>query len=158
MTPRAFSWVVPVMRPSDQTVAMVKEMMFKGLARTLQVTLVTPLDHTPYHEECIREGVLLAKSYDDHDMSRIIVRTPIPHSRYYQAVREIYSIAFHPRFLLRQLGFLLSWRKRDWQFLFSYGWRAARRVRQHIFNLTRADKADESCPAEPEPKTPASVS
>ena len=70
-------------------------------------------------------------------MSKIIVKTPIPHDAYYQAVREMYSIAFHPLFILRQIRFLLSFRKRDWQFLFIYGVRAIRRVRQHIFNLTR---------------------
>ena len=121
----------------DHTVSFVKDLMFRGLARTLQVTLCTPLDFTAYHEECLRENVLLTRNYDDHDMSKLIVQTPIPHDVYYQAVREMYSIAFHPLFILRQIRFLLSFRKRDWQFLFIYGVRAIRRVRQHIFNLTR---------------------
>lgn len=121
----------------DNTVAEVKRLMLSGLARTLQVTLCTPLDYTPYHQECIREGVLLTDDYDDFDMSKLIVKTPIPHDQYYKAVREMYSIAFHPLFIMRQLQFLLTFRKRDWQFLFTYGVRAIRRVRQHIFNLTR---------------------
>lgn len=121
----------------DKTVSEVKRLLLSGLARTLQVTLCTPLDYTPYHEECIREGVLLTDNYDDFDMSKLIVKTPIPHDQYYKAVREMYSIAFHPRFILRQLVFLTSFKKRDWQFLFTYGFRAIRRVRQHIFNLTR---------------------
>lgn len=121
----------------DKTVTEVKRLMIKGLARTLQVTICTPLDYTAYHEECIREGVLLTQDYDDHDMSKLIVRTPIPHDRYYQAIREMYSVAFHPLFILRQIMFLFSFRKRDWQFLFTYGLRAIRRVRQHVFNLTQ---------------------
>ena len=125
----------------DKTVSEVKRLMFTGLARTLQVTLCTPLDYTPYHQECIREGVLLTDNYDDFDMSKLIVKTPIPHDHYYKAVREMYSVAFHPRFILRQLQFLLSFRKSDWQFLFTYGLRAIRRVRQHIFNLTRNEGA-----------------
>lgn len=120
-----------------QTVAMVKDLMFRGLARTLQVTLCTPLDYTPYHVECLAKGVLLTDDYDDHDMSKLIVKTPIPHDEYYQAVREMYGIAFHPRFLWRQVRYLASFRARDWQFLFTYGWRAVRRIRNHIFNLTR---------------------
>ena len=80
---------------------------------------------------------MLTRNYDDHDMSKLIVQTPIPHDNYYKAVREMYSIAFHPQFILRQLRFLFSFRLRDWQFLFTYGLRAIRRVRQHIFNLTR---------------------
>ena len=121
----------------NKTVSFVKDLMLRGLARTLQVTLCTPLDFTEYHEDCIREGVLLTRNYDDHDMSKLIVKTPIPHDNYYKAVREMYSIAFHPQFILRQLRFLFSFRLRDWQFLFTYGMRATRRVRQHIFNLTR---------------------
>jgi hypothetical protein len=50
----------------------------------------------------------------------------------------MYHVALHPRFIWRQLRFLLLFRKRDWQFLFSYGWRALRRIRNHIFNLTQA--------------------
>ncbi|MEA1997534.1 MAG: radical SAM protein, partial [Gemmatimonadota bacterium] len=122
----------------DQTVKMTREIMFKGLARTLQVTLCTPLDFTPYHLECIESGALLTDDYDDFDMSKLIVKTPIPHEEYYKAIRSLYGVAFSPRFLTRQLAFLASGNKRDWQFVFSYGWRALRRVRNHIFNLTRA--------------------
>src|SRR3989338_5928351 len=123
----------------DKTVKFVENLMFKGLARTLQVTLCTPLDFTPYHLECLSKKVLLTKNYNDHDMSKIIVKTPIPHERYYEAVKKMYSIAYHPKFILRQILFLFKFHKRDWQFLFTYGWRAIRRVRQHIYNLTQAN-------------------
>jgi hypothetical protein len=81
--------------------------------------------------------MLLTNDYNDFDMSKLIVKTPIPHDQYYKAVREMYGIAFNPLFILRQIKFLSSGRKRDWQFIFTYGVRAIRRVRQHIFNLTR---------------------
>jgi len=139
-----------------ETVDLTREIMFKGLARTLQVTLCTPLDFTPYHQECINEGVMLTENYDDFDMSKIIVKTPIPHEEYYKAIRDMYGVALDPRFLARQVRFLASGRKRDWQFLFSYGWRALRRVRNHIFNLTQArtlapagHKGDDSCKPTP---------
>jgi len=123
----------------QRTVDEVRRIMFSGLARTLQVTLCTPLDFTPYHKECIEKGVLLTKDYDDHDMSKLIVKTPIEHSEYYAAVREMYSIAYHPKFILRQILFLFNFRKKDWQFLFTYSIRVIRRVRQHVFNLTRSE-------------------
>ncbi len=125
----------------DQTVQTVREMMFRGLARTLQVTFCTPLDFTPYHRECIEQGLLLTDDYDDFDMSRIIVKTPIPHAAYDLAVRAMYGVALHPRFIARQIAFLFSGRKRDWQFLFTYGWRALRRVRNHVYNLTAARRS-----------------
>jgi hypothetical protein len=70
-------------------------------------------------------------------MIKLIVTAPLPHDDYYKAIREIYSITFNPRFIARQLMFLGKMRRRDWQFLFTYSIRAIRRVRQHIFNLTR---------------------
>jgi hypothetical protein len=73
-------------------------------------------------------------------MSKIIVRTPIPHDEYYAAIRRMYGIAFHPKFIFKQLRFLVRLKKKDWQFLFIYGIRAIRRVRQHIFNLTKHQK------------------
>jgi radical SAM superfamily enzyme YgiQ (UPF0313 family) len=124
----------------DLTVKTVKDLMHRGLARTLQVTICTPLDFTPYHHETINQKVLLVDDYDDHDMSKVIVKTPIPHEKYYQAIKEMYAISFSPKFILRQIRFLFSGRKRDWQFLFTYGFRALRRVRQHVYNLTSASK------------------
>lgn len=120
----------------NQTVEFVQKLMYGGLARTLQVTLCTPLDYTPYHLECLEKKILLTDDYNDFDMSKLIVKTPIAHERYYEGVRAMYGVAFNPKFILRQLKFLLTFKKREWQFLFSYGWRAIRRVRQHIFNLT----------------------
>ena len=94
-----------------------------------------------YLNECIEEGVLLTDNYDDFDMSKLIVKTPIPHDEYYNAIRQVYKIAFHPRFLAKQLKFLASFNKKDWQFLFTYGIRAVRRVRQHVFNLTKHERS-----------------
>ena len=54
------------------------------------------------------------------------------------AVKKIYRLAFHPVFILQQLKFLLRFKKSDWQFVFTFGVRALRRINQHIFNLTRS--------------------
>ena len=125
----------------NTTIDTVKRFMFEGLARTLQVTICTPIDFTPYHQECIDQKMLLTNDYDDFDMSKLIVKTPIPHNDYYDAIRNIYGIAFHPKFIFKQIQFLFKFKKRDWQFLFTYGIRAIRRVRQHIFNLTKQQKS-----------------
>ena len=69
-------------------------------------------------------------------MSKLIVKTPMEHKEYYKYVKKMYSLAFHPLFILRQIIFLFRFKKRDYQFLFKYSFRAIRRVKQHIFNLT----------------------
>ena len=91
--------------------------MFSGLVRTLQVTLCTPLDFTPYHIECINK-MLLTDDYNDFDMSKLIVKTPIDHDYYYKAVSEMYAIAFSPKFIFQQIKFLLSFRKKIGNFIY----------------------------------------
>ncbi len=124
----------------NDTVSFVRQIMHAGLARTLQVTLCTPLDYTPYHQECIDNDVMLTDNYNEHDMSRLIVKTPIPHEKYYDAVKEMYYLALSPKFILRQIFFLKNLKLRNFQFIFTYGLRALRRVRQHVFNLTQGHK------------------
>jgi anaerobic magnesium-protoporphyrin IX monomethyl ester cyclase len=121
----------------DRLVSTVHDYMKRGWARTLQVTICIPLDYTPYHVECIEKDVLLTSDYDDFDMSRVIVKTPIPHERYYEAIHRILGIAMNFRFIWRQILFLLRFRARDYKFLFIYGWRALRRVRNVRYSLTR---------------------
>lgn len=123
----------------DKTLNLVKHLMFKGYARTLQVTLCTPLDYTEYHKECIEKNIMLTDNYSDFDMSKLIVKTPEKHEVYYRAIKDMYLLAIHPKYIYRQLLFLFRFKLRDWQFLFIYGFRAFRRVRQHIFNLTKAN-------------------
>lgn len=120
----------------DHTVRTVKNLMLRGLARTFQVTICIPLDYTPYHQECIEKGVLLTDDYNDFDMSKIIVKTPIEPQKYYEAIKKMLNIAYHPLFILRQILFLFSFRKRDWHFLFVYGFRALRRLRNVRKSLT----------------------
>jgi hypothetical protein len=93
--------------------------------------------------------MLLTNDYDDFDMSKLIVKTPIPHTDYYDAIRTMYGIAFHPKFIFKQIEFLCHFKKRDWQFLFTYSIRAIRRVRQHIFNLTKQQNNKNTTPLTP---------
>ena len=97
----------------DDTVKFVRELMFKGYARTLQVTLCTPLDYTPYHQECIDKNLMTTNDYNDHDMSKLIVKTPIDHKHYYDAVKKMYLVALHPMFIIRQFMFLFSLRHKS---------------------------------------------
>lgn len=86
------------------------------------------------------QGVLLTDDYDDFDMSKVIVKTPLPHAAYYEAIQEILGIATDPVFVARQVQYLARMDPRDWKFLFVYGWRALRRVRNVRHSLTRHHK------------------
>jgi len=120
-----------------ETVNTVRDIMRKGLARSLQTTICIPLDYTPYHQECIDEGVLLTDNYDDFDMSKVIVKTPIPHQKYYEAISDILNVVYDPVFLLRQARFAMSCKEKELRFLTTYGVRALRRIRNVKKSLTQ---------------------
>jgi radical SAM superfamily enzyme YgiQ (UPF0313 family) len=120
----------------DQTVNFVKQLMRNGLARTLQVTICIPLDYTPYHRECLENDMLLTSDYDDFNMSKVIVKTPIPKERYYEAIKKILDIIYDPQFLMTQVKYFLKFKKRDMEFLTKYSIRALRRVRNVKKSLT----------------------
>lgn len=120
-----------------ETVKTVKDIMRKGLARTLQTTICIPLDYTPYHQECIENDLLLTDDYNDFDMSKVIVKTPIAHIKYYEAISDILGIVYDPVFLIRQLRFASSFKKKEIQFLTKYSVRALRRVRNVRKSLTQ---------------------
>ena len=46
------------------------------------IKIYTPLDFL-YHLECIEKKKILTDNYDDFDMSKLIVKTPIDHKYYY---------------------------------------------------------------------------
>jgi len=124
----------------DQTIKFTRNIMKKGLARTLQVTICIPLDYTPYHNECIEKGLLLTNNYDDHDMSKIIVKTPIEKKKYYEAIKNILDIVYDPVFLFTQVKYALTFKTRNIEFLTRYSLRALRRVRNVRKSLTEFTK------------------
>lgn len=87
----------------QNTVNLGRMLLKKGYAHTLQSTIVIPYPGTPLYEECVQEGWLQTRNYEEYDMRRPIMQTPVGDEKLKEAVQSVYKVAFHPEFLARRL-------------------------------------------------------
>jgi anaerobic magnesium-protoporphyrin IX monomethyl ester cyclase len=86
-----------------RTVALARELLIRGWAGTLQVTLAIPYPGTPLFRECREQGLLTTENWDDFDMRTCVMRTPVGEEEIKAAIRRIYRAFFHPRALWHRL-------------------------------------------------------
>ena len=105
----------------------------KGLAYTMQATLVIPYPGTPLFEECKKNQLLRTVDWNDYDMKQPVMKSPIPDEKLMQLIQRMYKVSFNPQFLLRRAAGVRD--KDD----FLYDWRAAKKVLGHIFDFSRGE-------------------
>lgn len=98
----------------------------KGYAHTLQSTIVIPYPGTPLFDECRENNLLQTLDWDEYDMRRPIMKTPVGDEALKNAVQAVYKVAFSPEFLFRRIIGIRS--VSDVKFLF----RAAGKVIGHL--------------------------
>ncbi len=86
-----------------QTVALARNLLIRGWAYTLQVTLAIPYPGTPLFRQCEKEGWLLTSDWDAFDMRQAVMRTQVGDATIRAAIRRIYRAFFHPRALWNRL-------------------------------------------------------
>ncbi|MCU0652625.1 MAG: B12-binding domain-containing radical SAM protein, partial [Candidatus Omnitrophica bacterium] len=101
----------------------------KGYAYTMQATMVIPYPGTPLFDECKAKGWLKTLNWNDYDMKRPVMRSPIPDKALLELVQGMYKVAFSPEFILRKIASLRS--PDDIQ----YAIRATKKVLGHIFDF-----------------------
>ena len=75
----------------------------KGLAYTMQATIVIPYPGTILFKECLEHGWLKTQDWDDFDMKQSVMSSAIPDKKLFGLVRGMYGMVFHPEFLIRKL-------------------------------------------------------
>jgi anaerobic magnesium-protoporphyrin IX monomethyl ester cyclase len=103
----------------------------KGIAYTMQSTVVIPYPGTPLFHECKQNGWLKTMDWDDYDMKQPVMKTDIPSDKLMQLVQGMYKVSFNPEFILRRLS-----AAKDMQDVF-YCVRAVKKVFGHIFDFAR---------------------
>lgn len=101
----------------------------KGLAWTVQATMVIPYPGTPLYEYCKEKGLLLTDDWDDFDMKRPVIKTPFPEDMVVGLVHAIYSTAFSAEFILRRIVTM-----RDMDDL-RYAFRGVKKVVGHLMDF-----------------------
>jgi len=103
----------------------------KGYAHTLQSTIVIPYPGTPLFDECREENLLQTLDWEEYDMRRPIMKTPVGDEALKDAVQAVYKVAFSPEFLFRRVIGIRSFS--DIKFLF----RAAGKVIGHLTDFKK---------------------
>jgi len=114
-----------------KTLKLGRWLLKKGLAYTMQATIVIPYPGTELYDECRRDGLLRAFDWDDYDMKQTVMHSKIPEYKIMELVQGMYRVSFEPEFILRRI---LSLRDADDLF---YYLRAVKKVFGHIFDFKK---------------------
>jgi radical SAM superfamily enzyme YgiQ (UPF0313 family) len=78
------------------TFRLTKYLFEKGWAKTLQVTIVIPYPGTRLFEQALKEGWLTTLDWDDYDMKKPVMKTPLPEEDVELMAKKIYQLFFSP--------------------------------------------------------------
>lgn len=112
-----------------RTVALGTFLLQKGLAYTMQSTVMIPYPGTPLYQECQQNGWLLTEDWDEYDMRDPVMKTPMSSAKVKEMVQCLYKVSYHPEFLARKI---LSIRGLDDLRFFV---RAGRQVAGHLLDF-----------------------
>jgi len=116
-------------RDALNTLNLGRWLLNKGYAYTMQATMVVPYPGTPLFAECKEKGWLKTLDWNDYDMKKPVMDSPIPDDRIMKLVRGMYKVSFNPEFIFRKI---LSLKDMD---DFRYALRAIRKVAGHLFDF-----------------------
>jgi len=108
------------------TFKLAKYFFEKGWAKTLQVTIVIPYPGTKLFEQAKMEGWLKTMNWEEYDMKRPVMKTPLPEEDVELMARKIYQIFFTPKYIANRILTIRS--LEDAQFIL----RGVKKVLGHI--------------------------
>jgi radical SAM superfamily enzyme YgiQ (UPF0313 family) len=85
------------------TFKLAKYFFERGWAKTLQVTVVMPYPGTKLFEQAKKEGWLKTVNWDDYDMKKPVMNTPLPEEDVELMARKIYQLFFTPRYIANRV-------------------------------------------------------
>lgn len=97
------------------TIEFCKKMFRTGCVDTLQATVIMPYAGTPLYKEAERNGWLLTKDWDEYDMRRPVLASPLSAEDTLALTQDLYKSFISPQFILNKLVNIRSWE--DVQFI-----------------------------------------
>jgi len=128
---------------AKNTVALARKCFDKGYVDTLQGTVVIPYPGTPLWKECKEKDWLLSDDYDDYDMRRPVMKSPLTDAQVLELTQELYKAFLTPRYILRKFMEIRS--IDDMKFLGMAGWRLIGHLVD--FSPKQLEEAEEPHPA-----------
>ncbi|MDD4873199.1 MAG: radical SAM protein, partial [Kiritimatiellae bacterium] len=80
----------------ERTIELARNLLIKGFAYTLQVTLVIPYPGTPLFKECDVKGILATRNWDQFDMRMNVMKGQASEEDIKNAIRRVYRGFLHP--------------------------------------------------------------
>jgi len=94
----------------DRTISLAEKFFTKGLADSMQATIIIPYPGTPLFDYCKKNKLLTTTNWDHYDMRQPVMKTNIPEIELLGAVRELYSKSIlNPKFILKTILMLKNW-------------------------------------------------
>ena len=97
------------------TIEFCKRMFRTGCVDTLQATVIMPYAGTPLYKEAEHNGWLLTKDWDEYDMRRPILASPLSAQDTLALTQDLYRSFISPQFVFNKLTNIRSWE--DVQFI-----------------------------------------
>jgi len=97
-------------KEAEKTVKMARYFLKKGLASSLQATLIIPYPGTRLFKEAEEKNWLKTRDWNKYDMSGPVLKTEIKDKELKKMIRKLYGAAFEPEFLIRKALTIKSWK------------------------------------------------
>ncbi|MBU1016869.1 MAG: radical SAM protein [Patescibacteria group bacterium] len=121
-------------KDAKETIRLARECFDKGYFSTMQATIVIPYPGTALWKECKENNWLLTENYDDYDMRKPVMKTPMSKEQIMELTQELYSAFFTPKFIIRKILSIRS--VTDVKFFFM----AARKLIAHLMDFDKDQK------------------
>lgn len=95
-------------KQAQKTVDFARYLFEKGYIKTLQATILIPYPGTALYEQAKRKNWLLTEDYNEYDMSKPVLKTPMTEEELKKIVRSCYHTFWSPKFVFRQLKTIRS--------------------------------------------------
>jgi len=119
---------------AKETIRLARECFDKGYFSSMQATVVIPYPGTPLWKECKEKGLLKTENYEEYDMRKPVMKTPMTDSQILELTQELYSAFFTPKFIARKI---MSIRNVDDIKFFAM---AAKRLIAHLMDFDKEQK------------------
>jgi anaerobic magnesium-protoporphyrin IX monomethyl ester cyclase len=97
------------MREARNTIEFAKRMFKTGCVDTLQATVVIPYAGTPLYKEAEKNGWLLTNDWDEYDMRRPILASPLSQADTMALTQELYRSFLSPEFIWNKVRAIRTW-------------------------------------------------
>jgi anaerobic magnesium-protoporphyrin IX monomethyl ester cyclase len=113
-------------RDADRTINLTRDLFRKGWLKTLQATIVIPYPGTELFRQAEENGWLTTRDWNDYDMRRPVMKTPMAEEEVLAMTRGIYHSCITPQFIAKKLYSIRS--VDDVKFM----WKAAKFMLGHL--------------------------